>query len=126
MELIKGMTIIFICLILGELISSFFPVPLPGNIIGMIILFASLISNLIKLENVNKAGNLLLDNLILFFIPIGVGIIRYKELIINEISSIIIVGAVGFLLLFIITAKSIDLFVQKRKAGTEDDSGNYQ
>jgi len=124
MKLIKGMTIIFVCLILGELISIYFPIPLPGNIIGMLLLFIGLASNIINLQSVEKAGDLFLDNLILFFVPIGVGIIQYKDLLLTEIPSIIVVGVGGFLLLFVIMGKVIDIFAQKGKVGSDNASGN--
>ena len=115
MSLIKGMTIIFLYLFAGELISLYLPIPLPGNIIGMALLFAGLISGMINLKSVASAGDLLLDNLVLLFIPIGVGIIKYTDLLLAELFSIIIVGIGGFLLLFIIMSKFIDFLAKKKE-----------
>ncbi len=121
MKMLKGMTIIFISLFLGEFISRYLAVPLPGNILGMVFLFLGLAFNLINIESVEKAGDLLLDNLILFFIPVGVGIIQFKDLIIEEITAIFVIGIGGFLLLFIIMGKIIDFL--NRKGGSEHDTG---
>ena len=114
MALLKGMTIIFICLLTGEFISLYLPIPLPGNIIGMVLLFIGLVSGIINLKSVDTAGDLLLDNLVLLFIPIGVGIIQFTDLLLQEIFSIIIVGIGGFLLLFIIMSKFIDFLAHKK------------
>ena len=112
MKLIKGFVIIFSCLFLGETLSFLLPVPLPGNIWGMALLFIALVTGLVKLESVEEAGDLLLEHLILFFVPISIGIIQYTDLIRAELLSFIVIGVGGFLLLFITSGKLIDLLVK--------------
>ncbi|WP_425458682.1 CidA/LrgA family protein [Clostridium celatum] len=53
----------------GEIISKLFNLPIPGNIVGMILLFLLLISNIVKLEKVENLSNFFLDHLAFFFIP---------------------------------------------------------
>jgi len=122
MKLILGIAVIFICLFLGEILTLYIPFPLPANILGMILLFLALTAKIVKINYVNKAGELLLDNLILFFVPVAVGIIRYKELIKDEFISVIIIGVVGFLLLFLFAGKTVDFLVHNK--GSENN-GRY-
>lgn len=114
MEIVMGLSIIFSCLFLGDIISHLIPLALPGNIIGMVLLFILLASGIIKLDYVSKAGDLLLDQLVLLFVPVGVGIIQYTDILISELFSIVFIGVGTFFLLFITIAKSID-FMEKRK-----------
>ncbi len=109
MRLIKGLVIIFGCLLAGEFLAGYIPLTLPGNVIGMVLLFAGLSSGMIALEDVDAAGELFLDNLILLFVPLSVGIMRYFDLLAEEILSVVVVGLVGYLLLFLFSGKLVDL-----------------
>ncbi len=113
-KMIKGMSIIFSCLFLGEIITIFLPLPLPANITGMLLLFIFLVTGAVNLESVEEAGDLLLDHLVLFFIPVGVGIIRFLDLLRAEIISVMVVGIGGFFLLFLIMAWLIEQIVKRR------------
>ena len=58
----------------GELVSKLLHLPIPGNIIGMILLFLLLTSNIVKVEKVEPLANFFLDHLAFFFIPASVGL----------------------------------------------------
>ena len=115
MRLIKGFVIIFGCLFFGELLSTYLPLPFPGNIIGLVLLFAALTAGLIKLDDVSDAGKLFLDNLVLLFIPLGVGIMRYFDLLRDQIPALLIVGVAGYLILFLFSGKLVDLSAIKKE-----------
>lgn len=80
-KLIKAFLILFLFLGLGELIRYFIETPIPGNILGMILIFIALKWKLIKLEWVKPASDTLLNYLVLFFIPFGVGLMSYFDFI---------------------------------------------
>ena len=58
----------------SEIISKLLNLPVPGSIIGMILLFVLLTSNIIKIEKVENLANFFLDHLAFFFIPASVGL----------------------------------------------------
>ena len=115
MEIVLGLSIIFSCLFLGDIVSLYIPLALPGNIIGMVLLFILLASGIIKLDYVSRAGDLLLDQLVLLFVPVGVGIIKFTDIIITEMFAIIFIGVGTFFLLFITVGKTIDLIQQGKE-----------
>ncbi len=115
MKLIKGMVILFGCLFAGDILSHYVPVGLPGNIFGMIILFVLLASGALKLDDVNEAGSLFLDNLVLLFVPLGVGIMRYFGLLSQQILQLIVIGFAGYLISFALSGKVIDLLTKYKK-----------
>lgn len=80
-KLLKAFLILFLFLGLGELIRYFIEIPVPGNILGMILIFIALKAKLIKLAWVKPASDTLLNYLILFFIPFGVGLMSYFDFI---------------------------------------------
>jgi holin-like protein len=82
------LTMIFVCHFAGEFIVSLTDIPIPGPVIGMLLLFIALIINGSIPEKLNQAANALLSNLSLLFIPAGVGVMLHFTLIQSEIISI--------------------------------------
>src|SRR5690625_5078432 len=71
-----GFVILTLAYMLGELISRHLPFPVPGSVIGLILMFILLYSKMIRLEWVDDAAGLLLAFLGMFYVPYGVGIIE--------------------------------------------------
>lgn len=80
----RGFLIIVLFLGFGKLISAYLPVPFPASIIGLILLFIGLSTSLIKVEWISSSANFILKYMALLFIPIGVGLINYFELIMSH------------------------------------------
>ncbi|EKN65803.1 LrgA family protein [Neobacillus bataviensis LMG 21833] len=64
---------------LGNLTTRFFHLPIPGNVIGIVILFVLLWLGVIKLEQIEWASGWLLKHLGFFFIPISVGLMTLGD-----------------------------------------------
>jgi len=69
---------------LGAMISGWLALPIPGNVLGMVILFLSLWSGVIRLQWVETASSLLTKHLAFFFIPISVGMMTLGTLFIDS------------------------------------------
>jgi len=82
--MLRGMAVLLLLQAAGELLSAGLDLPVPGNVIGMILLFAALRWDLVNLETVKEASELLLANLGLLFVPAGVGVMVYFDLIRKE------------------------------------------
>lgn len=79
--MIKAVLYIFLFLVLGELIVYICNIPVAGNIVGMILIFFALQLKLIKLEDVKPASDKLLKHMVIFFLPYGVGLMVFYDLI---------------------------------------------
>lgn len=55
--------------------------PIPGSILGIVILFTLLKTGVIKLAWIEQGANWLLAELLLFFIPAAVGVMKYIPLL---------------------------------------------
>ena len=104
LKLFRKALIILGIYLLGELLSSLLHLPIPGNILGMVILFILLLTNVIKVENISTVTNFLLDHLAFFFIPAGVGLMTsigiikstwWQLLVVCLSTTIIIIGTTG-------------------------------
>jgi holin-like protein len=56
-------------LLIGHGLANIFHVPLPGSVVGLILLFLLLLTGVIKLSWIEKAANFQLKHLPLLFIP---------------------------------------------------------
>ncbi|MGY5848832.1 CidA/LrgA family protein [Salegentibacter sp. F14] len=79
--MLKSLLFIFGFLIVGELVSWIFQLPVAGNILGMLLIFIALKLQLISLESVKPASDKLIKYLVIFFIPYGVGLMVHFNLI---------------------------------------------
>ena len=60
----------------GEFISYFIDGFIPGSVIGMVLLFLALAFKKVKPEKVKRLSTVLTQNMGLFFVPAGVGLMN--------------------------------------------------
>lgn len=107
--MLKALFYIFLFLIIGELVVYGLAIPVPGNIIGMLLIFFSLKTRIIKLSDVKPASDKIIKYLVLFFIPFGVGLMQYFDLIGEHWLPITIATVVSTVLTLIFTG-----FIQQK------------
>lgn len=88
--MVRGFAILLLLQFLGELISTGLNLPIPGNVLGMGLLLLALNLKLVRTEWVEEAVELLLSHLALFFVPAGVGVMVYFDLIAAEWLPIVV------------------------------------
>lgn len=134
--MLKQFSIILGIYFLGDLLQKSFGLPVPGNILGMLILFFCLLAGVIKLETISRISDFLLENLSFFFLPAGVSLITCSGVLegkwtavlgVSVISTVIILGVTGLTVEFVkkliqkqpSEVKSIDttLFGKKKVTG---------
>ncbi|WP_438447272.1 CidA/LrgA family holin-like protein [Gorillibacterium sp. sgz5001074] len=74
-----GFFILFSRLMNG--LASWLDLPVPGGILGIVVLFLLLQTKVIKLEWIDIGAKWLLAEMLLFFIPPAVGMMEYGDLI---------------------------------------------
>ncbi|MFB4159897.1 CidA/LrgA family protein [Geomicrobium sp. JSM 1781026] len=67
--------------LLGTWASHFLPLPVPGSVIGMILLLLLLYTGIIKLHWVEQGARILIMHLPLLFLPIMAGLIQHQDLL---------------------------------------------
>jgi holin-like protein len=88
-------------LLFGNLVVTFLPIPLPGSIVGMLLLFLFLLTGMIKLEWVEKITSFQLKHLQLLFIPPIVSLfisVHFLEILKWNIILILLISSISCLL----------------------------
>lgn len=101
--MVKQCTYLLGCLALGELLVAITGVPLPGSILGMLLLTAFLQLGWIKLMDVKGISEFLLSNLGFFFVPPGVALMLYFNVIAREFWPIVTATIVSTILVLLTT-----------------------
>ena len=123
MKLFREAIIIFGIYLLGVLITDITEVPIPGNVIGMVILFLLLYLKVIKVEQISTISNFFLEHLAFFFIPAGVGLISSFSVIKNIWLQLLIVCFVTTAITMICTGLVVQKIANK-KEGDKDGKLN--
>jgi len=72
-----GLAILLLFNLLGLLAQRWGHVPLPGNVIGLILFTLALWLRIVRVEQVQGAANFLLRHMMLFFVPFIVGAVAW-------------------------------------------------
>lgn len=99
----KQFGIIFGCLALGELIALIPGVNIPGSIIGMLILTLLLERKFVNPKTIQPICKFLISNMAFFFIPPGVALMLYFDLIESEWLPITVATVVSILIVLLVT-----------------------
>ena len=91
MKLYVQLMIIFMISLVGEGISSVFHLPVPGSIIGLVLLFLALQFKILRLRHISMVGNFLLANMTILFLPPAVGIMDKFQVIAPYLLPIILI-----------------------------------
>ena len=101
--MIRQSAVLFGCLALGELIVFLPIVKLPSSIIGMLSLALFLKLGWVKLKWVQGLSDFLVANSGFFFVPSGVALMLYFDIIEAQFWPIVIASVVSTLLVLVVT-----------------------
>jgi holin-like protein len=112
------LTVLFL---LGNLITKYLHIPLPGSIVGLVLLFLLLQFKVVKIEWIEKGATWLLAELLLFFIPSAVGVVNYQQVISSQGVKLITVIVLSTLTVMAFTGLTAQ-FIAKRGKGELNES----
>ena len=101
--MIRQCAVLFGCLALGELLVFLTGVKLPSSIIGMLLLAFFLKVGWVKLKWVQGLSDFLVANLGFFFVPPGVALMLYFDVIEAQFWPIVIATVASTILVLVVT-----------------------
>lgn len=99
----RQLAIIIGCLAVGEFIVWLTGISVPSSILGMLLLTLLLKVRIIKLEWVETISNFLVKNMGFFFVPPGVALMMYFDIIKAEILPIVLATAISTVIVLVVT-----------------------
>lgn len=80
MKLLGQLALLILISLVGNQAVAFTGLPVPGNVVGLILLYVLLNLGLVRLDQVQEAADLLLRHLVFFFIPVAVDLMNWGGL----------------------------------------------
>ncbi len=103
--MITGLIVLLVCQLIGDFTVHALDVPIPGPVVGMVLLFVVLqVRRPGRDSGVVRAADGLLRHLQLLFIPAGVGIIQYLPVLAGAWLPVIAGLVISWLAVLLVTA----------------------
>jgi len=110
MKIVRQFAIVLIIGFLGEFLRRTLNLPIPGNVLGMIILLLCLCTGVIKIEMIEDISKFLLDYLAFFFLPAGVGLITSMGILKNYWHYVTLIALISTIIVMVVTGITVQLF----------------
>ena len=108
MQVIIGFFIILVHLVAGNLLSTLIEGLIPGSVIGMVLMFISLLTGIVKDHQVRTVATFLTDNMTMFFLPAFMGIMDLWGIIKMNILAWVVVVVASTLMVLLSAAFTQD------------------
>lgn len=103
----------------GDGLHDFFQLPLPGSIIGLLLLWASLLLKVLPLSWIDTGAHFLLSFLPLYFVPATVGAMNYGHVFAGKGILLILITVISTFLTIVISGHISQYFSRRSQKGKE-------
>ncbi|MCR5731518.1 MAG: CidA/LrgA family protein [Sphaerochaetaceae bacterium] len=115
MKALKELSIIVGVCLIGEVISQLLPFSFPPAVLSMLLMLLLFFTPLLKPEKIESVATLMLGNMVLFFIPSGVQIVKYTDIIKDSWWKLVIICLVSLVITFFVTGTTVMLTIKLMK-----------
>ena len=119
--IMKGVFTILLFYVLGNGLSHLIGGIIPGSVCGMLLLFIALCLHIVKPESVRNVAHTLTQNMAVFFVPAGVGIMAQYDLIAQNWAGILTITIVWTLLVLLSTGAIVQYLDKKDSKNKTND-----
>lgn len=125
MKILRQTALLLSFLFAGEALKTGLHLPFPGTVLGMVLLLVALGSKIIRVEQIDELSTFLLDHLAFFFLPAGVGLIAYLNILRGSGPTLLLLCVLSTILIMVFTGICVQFLIQlgeKRQADSREDS----
>lgn len=99
--------------LVGEALQMWIPLPIPGSVYGLVLLFAALCAGVVKVRQVKEVGGFLTSILPLLFVSPAAGILENWALIRRDVLVLLLLAAGTTVTTFAISGLAAQAMVRK-------------
>ncbi len=103
MKALRQLALLLLFVFLGDFLNRGLGIPLPSNILGLILLLVALLTGLVKLEQVESVGQFILSHMTVLFVPAGVGLLAILGVIQGNWLILVLIALVTTILVLALT-----------------------
>ena len=125
MKIYKQLFWIFLFSLMGEIVSAIIAsfIAIPGSVIGMVLLFIALHTKILRLEQVDEVGTWLTDNMGIFFVPAGVGLMANFGILADTWWQLLMIMVVTTILMMAFVGRIVQFIKRKVEKGLPKNQG---
>lgn len=112
--MLSALTLLLFLQLIGEVFVQFFALPVPGPVIGLVLLFAGLLVRGKLGDDLRNTANSLLQHLSLLFVPAGAGVMVHAARVADEWLALSVALVGSTLLSMAATALTLKFFLRQR------------
>ncbi len=117
---LAGVTWLLLFQCAGEVVSRLLDLPVPGPVVGMLLLFVALrVRNRVP-DSVGAAADALAKHLSLLFVPAGVGVMMYFARLAGEWLPIVLALLASTIVTIAATALTFAALVRRARTASDD------
>ncbi|MBU3099965.1 MULTISPECIES: CidA/LrgA family protein [Clostridium] len=114
MRYLRQLMIVLIPYVLGTVLQLILKLPIPGSVIGLILLFLGLQIGIVKIEMIEELCEFLLSNMSFLFIPAGVGLMTAFGVLKGKWIPFMIIVVFSTCVVWIVTALVVKILRKGR------------
>lgn len=112
--------VLFVFSTIGLWIQQQFNLQIPGSVIGLVLLFTLLITNIIPAKWIHDGASFMTRHLILFFIPATVGLMDYFHLFTGRGFLLVVVTLLSTFIVFLTSGYVSEKVAIKKEAESNE------
>lgn len=119
MEIIAQIGVVLAVSLAGEALAALLPFPFPASVLGMVLLLVLLAAKVLRPHHIREKTNFLLDNMPLFFVPACVSILKYADVLAQNVWALLVICVCTVPLVFGVTGHTVQLTLRLMERGKE-------
>lgn len=104
MKIVRQVILLLSIVFMGEFLNKIVNIPLPGSVLGLLVLFALLLMQIIRLEQIEETSEFLMKHLAIFFVPVGVGLMNIMDVLKETWFLLLVISVTSSILVMSVTA----------------------
>jgi holin-like protein len=114
--MIRAITILLLCQLIGTVIQEATGLPVPGPVLGLVLLLVVLLKTGGPSAELRDTSMTMLRYLGLLFVPAGVGVVNQLQLLGDNLLAIIVAVTISTLAALTVTAFIMQWFLRRAEA----------
>jgi len=126
MKFLNGVTLLLVYQLTGEILVRLLGLPIPGPVLGMVMLFVTLMIRGSVPDSLSEASSALLSHLSLLFVPAGVGMMTHFGRIADEWLPITLALFLSTVITMVATALIMQLTTRWFVRSVSEQGGQHE
>lgn len=115
MKLLRQFLIILLLSLVGEGLHALLPLPVPASVYGLVLMLLCLCTGLLRLDQVDRAADFLIEIMPVMFVPAAVGLTESWGQLRPVLVPVLVIMVVTTVLVMVVTGHVTQLIIKWRE-----------